>query len=229
MAVVGQRVAYHAAFAVACAVAGAHHHLGLAVAVEVIHDEGGVVGAAADVPAQVDAPEQRAVKAVTIEKGRARVAIVGVVVGVRGVPFQDDLIFSVAVDIAYAGVVGSIEVAPAVGRLSVGGLLQLHRQVAFGSVGSEGVAAIELPAAHLVGGRRRERFVVDKEGAARGQGLAIELFPVAEDIVGLMDGIGGKCAPADDDLPSAADGNDTPVQPFALDVLHVVVGLGNSR
>ena len=57
MTVVGFWVADDFSFAVGSAVGGADHHLSLPVAIEVVDDEGCIVGARADVNAQVDTPE----------------------------------------------------------------------------------------------------------------------------------------------------------------------------
>ena len=102
MAVVCSTVAHVAALAVACTVGRAYDELCPSVAIEVVDDEWHVVSPRADVDAHVDTPEQLAVcDLVAVEDGGASETVVGIVVGVGGVPLQDDLIFSVAVDISY--------------------------------------------------------------------------------------------------------------------------------
>ena len=64
------RIADHPALAVDGAVGGLARHFGAAVAVEVVDDELRVVRAGADVPAEIDAPEARAVELVGVEDDR---------------------------------------------------------------------------------------------------------------------------------------------------------------
>ena len=80
MAIVGFWIANDFSLAVDGTVRGAYHHFSLAVAIEVVDDKRRIVGAAADVDAQIDAPEQSAVETVAVEEGRTSVAVVGVIV-----------------------------------------------------------------------------------------------------------------------------------------------------
>ena len=151
-----------------------------------------------------------------------------VVVGVGGVPFQDDLVLSVAVDICHAGIIGGIAVFPSVWRLAIIGLLQRDAQITVGGVAIQNVSAVDAAPPYFVCGRR-QWFVVDEEGAALGERLAVEFLAIAVDIEGLSDSIGGEGAPTDDDLLTISDGHNPTVQVFTLDLLHVVVRLRYSR
>ena len=92
----------------------AHEH-GFPVAVEVIDHELGIVGPCADIPTQVDAPQLRAVHFVAIEIYLAGVAVEGIIARIGGIPFHDDFIFSITVDITRAAIVGGVRI-----KLSVG-------------------------------------------------------------------------------------------------------------
>jgi hypothetical protein len=121
VAVVGGRVADHGAGAVPGAVGGLHGDLGLAVAVVVVHLELRVVRAGADVAAQVHAPQPGAVQPDAVDDRVAGVAGLGVVLGVGGIPLQDQVEPAVAVQVADTGVVGLVGVrhpvrCPAAGR-----------------------------------------------------------------------------------------------------------------
>ena len=72
------------------------------------------MGAGTDVLAQVDAPEFSAVKFQTIDDNVAGIAIVRVVMGIRRIPFQEQLILSVAIHIAHRTVVGPVLIGASV-------------------------------------------------------------------------------------------------------------------
>ena len=101
------------------------HHLGLAVAVEVIDHILCIVGTGTDVLPQVYAPEQlrRAIASgtvapvhlVAVDDDIARDTVLRVVFRVGRIPFQEQFILSVAVHIAYAHVVGTVGVGSAAG------------------------------------------------------------------------------------------------------------------
>ena len=79
---------------------GLHGQLGLAVAVEVVDHELRVVRAGADVLPQVDAPQPPAVELVRVQVDVAGAARLRVVLGVGGIPLEDELVLSVTVEIA---------------------------------------------------------------------------------------------------------------------------------
>lgn len=71
----------------------------MSVSIEIIDDELGVVGAGSDVAPQVDAPESSAIHFVGIQDYVSGGSVVGVVVGVGGVPLDDDFVGSVVVEV----------------------------------------------------------------------------------------------------------------------------------
>ena len=108
VAPVGLALAYHAPCAIDRAVGGLAYHLGASVAVKVGHQELRVVSSGAYVVAEVDAPQTCAVQTVAVYDDRAGESVVGIVVRVCRVPFQENLILPVAVHVAYRGIVGGI-------------------------------------------------------------------------------------------------------------------------
>ena len=101
MTIVCQAVADHMSQGIACAVGSADDQFCMSVAVEIVDDERHVVSTRADVDTQIDAPETSTVETVAVEECRSCIAVVGIVVGIGGIPFQDDLILSVAIDISH--------------------------------------------------------------------------------------------------------------------------------
>ena len=165
--VVGCCIADDVPDSVGSAVGGPDHQLRLAVAVEVVDHERHVMGTAADVAAHVDTPEPLAVETIAVEEGRTGEAVVGIVVGVRGVPLQDDLVLPVAVDISDAGIIGDIEVRLSRRRNTVGRLLYRNGDIALGGIGLQGVRAVLAAAPHFVDDIATEGRFIDIEGAAR--------------------------------------------------------------
>ena len=94
------------------------NHLCLAIAIEVIDEELGIVGTCTDVLPQVDAPEFLATEFVTIEDDITRIAVVRVVVRVGRIPFQDDFILAIAIHIPHTTVVGRIGIGATIGSRS---------------------------------------------------------------------------------------------------------------
>ena len=99
--VVSLSVAYDVSLAVSCSVGSANDELCPPVTVQVIDDERHIVGSAADVDTHVDAPEQRTVQPIAVEEGRAGISVMSIVVGIRRIPFQNNLILSVTVNICH--------------------------------------------------------------------------------------------------------------------------------
>ena len=124
MPIIGLRVADDFALAINRTIGGLDHHFGKSVAIEVIDDERHIMCATAYVDTHVDAPKQSTVKPIAIEECQARIAIMRVVVSIRRIPFEEDFVLSVAIDITHRGIVGRIGVGAAVGRLSLGRALQ---------------------------------------------------------------------------------------------------------
>ena len=109
VAIVGQGVANHLSFRVARAVSRLHHQFRPSVAVQVIYDERRIVRSAADVPSQVNAPESFAIQAIAVNQRGICHAVMTIVVRVPRVPFQDNLILSVAIHIRHRRIVGRVQ------------------------------------------------------------------------------------------------------------------------
>src|SRR5262249_59056298 len=110
VAIIGVRVSDHRAHAVNGSVRGPAGHLGLPISIEIVNLKLRVVSACANVATEVDAPQPRPVELVSVEVDIARVAGLRIVFRVRGVPFEDDLVLAVAVEIADATVVRAVSV-----------------------------------------------------------------------------------------------------------------------
>ena len=76
------------------------------------------MSASTDVGAEVDAPEALTCETVAIKQDIACVAVVGVVATVRRVPLEDNLITSIAIYIADAGIASRVGVGTSVGSMS---------------------------------------------------------------------------------------------------------------
>ena len=76
-------------------------HFGLTVPVEVVNHELGVVAARPYVFPEIDTPQLRAVELVTVEIDFSRDSIKGIISKVRRVPFYDNFIFPVAINVSY--------------------------------------------------------------------------------------------------------------------------------
>ena len=109
---VGSTVANHFSLGIPCSISRTYEHLGTTVAIKVIDDERHIVCTAPDVRSHVDTPEERTIHPVTVEERIARKPIMCIVVCIGGVPFQEDLIFPVAVHITHTGIVGRIRECP---------------------------------------------------------------------------------------------------------------------
>src|SRR5690606_19118623 len=216
VAVVGVGGADHRPGAVAGPVSGFHGDFGAPVAVVVIDLELGVVGPSADVDAQVDPPQEGAVEFVGVEEDRPGVAGLGVVLGVGGLPLQDDLVAAVAVEVADAGVVGLIGVGGAVDG-AARGTLQRHVQVAVGEVeggcgGAQFHAVDDRP--HCVGGVGWGAGV--KVGGGGGEGGGVDAGGSAVDVERDVAGVRAEQPPAHQVPVAAAHADQSAVDPFRL-------------
>ncbi len=110
VAKIGVRVSNYCAHAVNGPVGRLAGDLGLPVAVKIVDLKLRVVSAGANVATEVDAPQPRPTELVSVEVDVARVAGLRIVLRVRGVPFDDDLVLAVAVEIADATVVRAVSV-----------------------------------------------------------------------------------------------------------------------
>jgi len=94
---------------------------------------------------------------------------VGVVVGVGGVPQEDNLILSVTVHITHAGIVGQVAVRLSRRCYPVFRHVEGDGNVACGTVSLQRIAAVLTASPYLVSGIAVERVLIHKEGAAVGQ------------------------------------------------------------
>ena len=97
-------------FSVAVGTAGSRtaNHLGLAVAVEVIHQEGHRVVSRADIVSQTDAPQLRAVHLMTAQVGGRSLAVLARVALIVGQPLHNQLKLAVGINVANAYFIGTI-------------------------------------------------------------------------------------------------------------------------
>src|SRR5690606_475377 len=158
---------------------GLEHHLGLAVTVEVVDQELGVVGSGPDVHAQVDAVEQGAVQLVRVDVDVAGVALLGDVLGVGGVPLDDVLVLPVPVHVTDAHVVGGVGVRLPHRGDAVGRALQ-RQVVGVAGPGRDRGAEVDLHTVHHRGdlGRGVPRPVLVEVVGAVGDGRDQGAVPV---------------------------------------------------
>ena len=198
---------------------------GLAVAVEVGHHHLGVVGARADVLAQVDAPQLLAREGVPVEDHVAGVAALRVVLAVGGVPLHHEIPASVAVEVAHGDVGGGV------GERFVGGgraarrAIERDLQRLAGPGGGGAADRLLYPVQHGadgVGGTRGARGVHEVGGT--GDHVGVHLGGAAIDVESEAGGIGSQDAPAQEDSVGDLHGHQT-----AVEILHLAregVGAG---
>nr|GEU28583.1 indole-3-acetaldehyde oxidase [Tanacetum cinerariifolium] len=216
VAVVGAGRADGRALAVHRAVGRLGHHLGQAVAVEIVRQERGVVGARADVLAEVDAPQARAVEFVGVQIRVARVAGLGVILGVGRLPFDDQFVRAVAVQVGRGAVVDLVRVRHAIGRGAPGRRLHRDRFVRRGPGGARAGICLFDAAHHrahcvMVGGAAAPVAVVE-----RIEWRAVELLAVAVHIERGVGGVGRQLAPADEHAIAGLDGHGAAIEPLDL-------------
>ena len=95
-------------------------HLRLAIAIEIIDQELGIVSTGTDILTQIDAPELGSIQLIAVEDDFSRISIVRIVMRIGWVPFQDDFVFSIPIHIAHATVVGGIFVGFSIGSDTAG-------------------------------------------------------------------------------------------------------------
>ena len=86
------------------------YKLSTSIEIEVIDKELGIVSPGTDITSEVNPPQLRAVEAVTVENDIACISVMGIIVGVRGVPFEYELIVPITVYIAYAAVIRRVSI-----------------------------------------------------------------------------------------------------------------------
>ena len=196
--------------AVLGAVSGLAGHLALAVEVEVPHEELRIVRTCADVHAEVDAPEAGAVQAVAVDEDIAGLALLGIVLGVIGIPLEEELVLAVPVHIAHGHVVRGVAAAR-LGELDVE-IRRRGRDLA-GVVGDALGAA---PALHAVGVGCTAGLV---EEAGRALGVAVvlgragvDLLAAAEEAELRVIRVRGEESPAHEHPAVRLDGADAAVE-----------------
>ena len=100
-AVVSLCITYHMTFAVACTISGTDNKLRTSITIQVVDDEWHIMCTTADIDAHVYTPQQRTIQTVAVEECLSCESVMRIVVGIGRVPFQDNLILSVAIDITY--------------------------------------------------------------------------------------------------------------------------------
>ena len=101
----------------------------LAIAIEIIDEKLGVVRTCTDVLTQIDAPELGTIQFVAIQEDFTRISIVRIIVGVSWIPFQNQFIFSIAIHITHAAIIGSIAIALPIGSYTAIRTVDRHRMV----------------------------------------------------------------------------------------------------
>ena len=89
-----------------------YHEFCLSVAIEIIDEERGVMCTCTDVLSHVDAPKLLAdpftYDFVAVEEGIASVTGLGVVLRIGRIPFDNDLVFTISINIAHRAIIGSV-------------------------------------------------------------------------------------------------------------------------
>jgi hypothetical protein len=201
----GRPLAEIGSASIAGARSGAADDFRLPVAVEVVDHEVHIVGSGADVAAQVDTPEEGSIQTVGVQQGGTGVAVLGVVARVAGLPLEDDLVATIAVQIAHRGIVGRISVSFSGGGAAAGGPLQGNGEVGLGPGADGGIAAL-LHAAddwtHGVLGPRRGGVIGVVRSPAQRSG--VELERAAVDVEGDVRRVRAQQTPTDEIVGSAA-------------------------
>ena len=150
-----------------------------------------------DILSKVYTPQFRAVESIAVNQSGTGETVMGVVVRVSGIPFQDDLVLAVTVHIPYARIIGGIEVLLAERLHTQSRFIQRYAEIFPGGVriqreGSLLAALQRLDRIHAV----LAAFVLmGQEGRFR-QWFGVDLLAVAVDIECLVLGIAGQITPA---------------------------------
>lgn len=107
-------------------------HFRLAIAIEVIHHELGVMRASTDVHAHIHPPQQRTIELDAVDIALARIALDGHILGVVGIPLDEQLILPITVYIAHGEVIGGVFKGLSGGGNAALGLVQRDIQIAIG-------------------------------------------------------------------------------------------------
>ena len=170
---------------------------GATVAVEVGHKKLRIVRSRTYVFAEVDAPQTRSVKFITVEICRSGESVVCIVMRIRRIPFKDYLILAVAVDIPNRSIVGIIEILFPKRVHSEFRTLYGYVDISLRGIGRKCVCAVPevaLSRADFIDSLRVARIGVLKKCHV-GQRLGVKLLAVAENVEGLVFGIRLQIAP----------------------------------
>ena len=175
-----------------------------------------------------------------------------IVVGVGGLPFQEELVLSVAVHIGHRGVVGAVGHGhsarhavparvgcgppaaatatlprPCLSAVGGDGRREWDSQKAVGGGGRHRPRAAAAAAAHLVGGRDGQRMAVDEECPAPSERPGREAHAVAVHVERLGGTVAGQRAPGHHHLRTVAQGHHATVEPLGDHAGAVVARLGH--
>ena len=205
-------IADDSTLAVYSAVCGLAGHLRLSVTVEVCYEKLGIVCAGTDVFAQVDAPQPCAVQPVAVNENVPGLSLLGIVLGVGGIPLHEDLIHPVTVCIADGTVVRGIGAAAAGGRIQI--QLKIVLVGDHGAVGGgDHLAAFQCVYPVFV--RAFAVFVQIAGGFSGAAGVDQRVVPVQLEYGAVR--IVGEKTPADQHSRAGVDGGDAPIQILYLD------------
>ena len=112
---IGGSLTHKTPFSIQTSSRGLANQFCLAIAIEIIDEKLGVVRTGTDVLTQIDAPELGTIQFIAIQDHIARIAIMRIIMGITWVPFQNQFIFSIAIHIPHAAIIGSIAIALPIG------------------------------------------------------------------------------------------------------------------
>ena len=185
------------------------HHLCLAVAIVVIHLELRVVGTGPDVRPQADAPQFRAVEFVAVDEHHVGDAALRIVLRRAGIPFHEQFVFAVTVNIAHTHIVGAIGAALGTCLRTVEGQFLVEHLPWLHGLGGLGDVAVHSGDDLVLRRRLAAGILVVGLGQPRGDGL-----PVAQQVeggCGLV--VGAEETPTDEVLiQHVGYGHQSPVQ-----------------
>ena len=205
-------IADDSTLAVYSAVCGLAGHLRLSVTVEVCYEKLGIVCAGTDVFAQVDAPQPCAVQPVAVNENVPGLSLLGIVLGVGGIPLHEDLIHPVTVCIADGAVIRGIGAAAAGGRIQI--QLKIVLVGDHGAVGGgDHLAAFQCVYPVFV--RAFAVFVQIAGGFSGAAGVDQRVVPVQLEYGAVR--IVGEKTPADQHPRTGVDGGNASVQMLYLD------------
>src|SRR5690606_4626398 len=122
-------IANHHTGAIACTVGCLHRHFSFAITIEVVHDKLRVMRSRTDIATQVYPPQASAREFIGVNEDVAGVAGLGIVLCVRRLPFHDDFVFTVTIQVTHTQVIGDVVVGHPIRGCATVGTLQVDRQI----------------------------------------------------------------------------------------------------